>query len=254
MQILVFVAVGILVAGTVFSLSNFPFLLYPLMPRLNPFTKATDITLEGNILFISDLHLRAEHSFEYTDNMHKILEQRQVSNLVVVGDLFDTPEDAKEILAADGVAAIPRILGVGSLPIALFFVHGSPQHDPDSDQELASHFRLLGQCAVITCGRFKVVVCHGHDMSRKGMFGHGWDRFIAPLSLERAWKRFAGVPRSDWAILGHLHIPGVDTEHLVANCGGWQTIRFLVRPACTVLFLSPQSSAPDIVNVAEIGQ
>ena len=254
MQVLVIMAAIMLATGLALSLINFRFLMYPLMPRLNPFAKATHLSLEGNILFISDLHLRANHSFEYTDNMHKILQQRRVSNLIVVGDLFDSPEDAQEILGVDGVAALPRILGAEGLRIALFFVHGSPQHDLDSDRELASHFRLLGECAIITCGRLEVVVCHGHDMSRKGMFGHGCDRFIAALGLERAWKRFAQVPESDWVILGHLHIPGLDLEHRVGNCGGWQTIRLLVKPACTAIFLSPEKASPEIINVAEIGK
>jgi UDP-2,3-diacylglucosamine pyrophosphatase LpxH len=252
MQLLFFILIGIIVAAIVFSLFNFRFLLYPLIPKLNPFMKATRLTLTGNVLFISDLHLRAAHPFEYSDNLHRLLEQRHVSNLVVVGDLFDSPEDAEKMLNADRATALPGVLGADGLPVSLFFVHGSPQHDPDSDQGLtAAHFRLLGQCAIISCGNFKIVACHGHDMSWKGMFGHGWDRFVAPLSLEKTWKQFARVPKSDWVILGHLHIPGVDAKDRVANCGGWQTVRFLVRPACTSLFLSPQSSVPEIVKVAE---
>ena len=251
MQILFLIAFGILAA--IFSFINFRFLLYPLMPSLNPVKAATRLTLEGNILFISDLHLRAEHSFDYTDNLHKILQQRRVTNLVVVGDLFDSPDDAEKMLSAKRAMGITKILGVDNLPIALFFVHGSPGHDPKSDQVLAlEHFRLLGQCVIISCGSFKVVACHGHDLSRKGAIGHGWDRFISPLSLERAWKRFASVPRSDWVILGHLHIPGLDLEHRVGNCGGWQTISFLVRPARTAILLSPENVSPEVVKVAEM--
>jgi UDP-2,3-diacylglucosamine pyrophosphatase LpxH len=252
MQTLTFIAIGIVAAAVIISFINFRFLLYPLIPGLNPIANARRLSLEGNTFFISDLHLRAGSSFEYSDNLHRIFEQRGVSNLVVVGDLFDSPEDAKEMFDAGRATTLPRILGVNDLPIALFFVHGSPEHDPDSDQQLTlANFELLGHCAIISCGRFTVVVYHGHDMSRKGAIGHGWDRFIAPLSLERAWKRFARVQRSDWLILGHLHIPGVDVEHRIANCGGWQTISFLVRPACTGIFLSPESNAPEIVKVAE---
>ena len=251
MQLLEFTALGVFAAAIILSLINFRFLVYPLIPRFNPVASATVMTLEGNTFFISDLHLSADHSFEYSNDLHKILEQRHVSNLVVVGDLFDSPDDAQK-LEADQSTSILRTLGVDSLPIALFFVHGSPGHDPDSDQHLTTHhFRLLGNCSIITCGGFKVVAYHGHDLSRKGAFGHGWDRFISPLSLERAWKRFARVPQADWVIFGHLHIPGVDAEHRVANCGGWQTVRFLVRPARTGLFLSPESNGPEIVKVAE---
>ena len=254
MQLLALMALGIFAISILFMLANFRFLLYPLLPSLNPFVSATSLNLEDNTFFISDLHLSAKHPFPYTDNLHNVLRQHQVSNLVVVGDLFDSPEDA-EILEGDRKVSIPTILGVDRLPIALFFVHGSPGHDADSDQHLAAYqFRLLGNCCVISFDGLKVVAYHGHDLSRKGMFGHGWDRFISSLSLERAWKRFAGVPEEDWVIFGHLHIPGVDHKSRVANCGGWQTVKILVDPACTGLFLSPSSRGPEIVKVAEQGK
>jgi len=254
MQLLALTALGVLVAAILFSLVNFRFLLYPLCPRLNPIASATSVEMKGNTFFISDLHLSANHPFLYTDNLRNVLKQRRVSNLVVVGDLFDSPEDS-QILEADQAVSIPAILGVNGSSISLFFVHGSPQHDPDSDQHLAAfQFHLLGKCSIITFDGFKVVAYHGHDLSWKGMFGHGWDRFISSLSLERAWKIAAGVPEEDWVIFGHLHIPGVDAKHRVANCGGWQTVKLLVDPACTGLFLSTEGSGPEVVNVAEQGR
>jgi len=254
MQLLELSALGIFAVAIVFAVANFRFLLYPLLPMLNPIATATSLALEGNTFFISDLHLSADNPFPYTQNLHSVLRQHQVSNLVVVGDLFDSPEDA-EILEADRTVSIPTILGINDLPIALFFVHGSPGHDPPSDQHLSAfQFRLLGNCSIISFDGFKVVAYHGHDLSRKGMFGHGWDRFISRLSLERLWKRFAGVPKEDWVVFGHLHIPGVDIKRRVANCGGWQTVKILVDPACTGLFLSPGGAGPEIVKVAEQGE
>jgi predicted phosphodiesterase len=94
----------------------------------------------------------------------------------------------------------------------------------------------------------KVIAYHGHDLSLKGAIGHAWNRFISRLSLEKAWKRLAGVDVSDWVIFGHTHLPGIDEQHRVANCGGWQSIGFLVRPACTGIFLSPENRSLEIVN------
>jgi predicted phosphodiesterase len=132
-----------------------------------------------------------------------------VSNLVIVGDLFDSPEDARGIMAKED--SIGKILGFDDLAVKVFFVWGSPPHDPSpSDQLVFAHapFTPLGRCAILDFKQLRVVAYHGHDLSLRGAVGHGWDRFISKLSLERAWKRLAGVANSDWVIFGHTHIPG----------------------------------------------
>jgi predicted phosphodiesterase len=172
--------------------------------------------------------------------------------LIVVGDLFDSPEDAVNIVGDGSDSPIADILGLQGLPINAYFIQGSPPHDPSAEEgplNLAPLIRL-GPCALLDFKQMTVVVYHGHDLSWKGAIGHGWDRFISPLSLERAWKRLAGVPDSDWVIFGHTHIPGIDVKHRVANCGGWQPIGFLVRPACTGILLSPENGSLEIVHFA----
>jgi len=252
MEPLLVAVVAILVVAIILSLANFRFLTYPCFPHSNPLRSAKPLVLDGNVFFISDLHLRADQPFNYSADLRKVLVQRQVAHLVVVGDLFDSPEDAERLLDGEK-GRVLKILGAGDLRVTSYFIHGSPPHDPSSSDDLTSAgFVALGECVILSCGPFRIVCYHGHDLSRKGMFGHGWDRFISNLSLERAWKRFAGVPKSDWAIFGHLHIPGVDAKNRVANCGGWQAVRILVSPACTGLFLSPNSGAPEVVKVAKL--
>ena len=249
MEPLLVAVVAILVVAIILSLANFRFLTYPCFPHSNPLRSAKPLTLDGNVFFISDLHLRADKPFNHSADLRRVLAEHQVSHLVVVGDLFDSPEDAKRLLDADRVL---RILGIDGPLVTPYFIHGSPPHDPSSAEDLMpAGFVFLGECAILSCGTFRIVCYHGHDLSRKGMFGHGWNRFISNLSLERMWKRFAGVPHSDWVIFGHLHIPGVDTKKRVANCGGWQAVRILVHPACTGVFLSPNNSAPELVKVAK---
>jgi predicted phosphodiesterase len=171
--------------------------------------------------------------------------------MFIVGDLFDSPGDARKIMAEDPEHSIARLLGFDGLPIKVFFVQGSPPHDPSPKDQAAfasASIIPLGGCAILDFNPMKVIAYHGHDLSLKGAIGHGWDRFISRLSLERAWKRQAGVADSDWVIFGHTHLPGIDEKHRVANCGGWQSIGLLVRPACTGIFLSPGTSSLKIVN------
>lgn len=249
---LALVIIGLLVVALAFPAVNFRFLLYPIFPNLNPMRNAKRVSLEGPTMFISDLHLIADSPFPYARNIRELLDARDVSNLVIVGDLFDSPEDARKIMSGEPNLAISNILGYGGLPVQVFFVQGSPPHDPNPsevDVFNGTNVVRLGTCAILDFGRVTVVVYHGHDLSFKGALGHGWDRFISNLSLERAWKRLAGVPDSDWVIFGHTHIPGIDEKHRVANCGGWQTVRCLVQPARTGIFLQPESSSLEIVNL-----
>jgi predicted phosphodiesterase len=182
------------------------------------------------------------------------MECRHVANLIIVGDLFQSPGDARRILVDSKGGSIRGILGLNDLSVKVFFVQGSPPHDPPLEEEAmfsGVNIQPIGNCAVLDFDGLRVVAYHGHELSWKGAIGHGWNRFISRLSLERAWKRLAGVADSDWVIFGHTHIPGIDSEHRVANCGGWQSKGFLVHPACTGIFLSPENRSLEIVNFAE---
>jgi predicted phosphodiesterase len=255
MHPILLIIVGVASVALILSVFNFPFLLYPFLPSLNPMTKASRMSLNGPSVFISDLHLRADRPFQYSETVRRMLETRHVSNLIVVGDLFDSPKDARMIAGVNGAGPpVVDLLGLRGLPVNAFLIEGSPPHDPSSKESATLNIAplvRLGQCALLGFNQMTVIAYHGHHMSRKGAIGHGWERFISQLSLERAWKRLAGVPDSDWIIFGHTHIPGIDAKHRVANCGGWQAIGFLVRPACTGLLLTPESGSLEIVNFAQ---
>ena len=243
--------IGAIIVAVLFAFVNFRFLLYPILPRLNPMRNAPVVAFSGATLFISDLHLKAGRPFPYSQAIRRFLEQRGVCNLVVVGDLFDSPQDARELMSKDAVMPISEILGFGGLEVMAFAFQGSPPHDPPQGEGgvfAGSALAQLGLCAILGFGSVRVVAYHGHDMSWKGAVGHGWDRFVSGLSLERAWKRFAHVDEGDWVVLGHTHIPGIDLKHRVANCGGWQSKGFLVRPACTGLLLTPETIQFEIVS------
>ena len=251
---IILIIAGVAITALVLSAFNFPFLLYPFLPSLNPMRNATRVSINGPSVFISDLHLRADRPFQHSEAIRRLLEARHVSNLIVVGDLFDSPEDARMITGDRSGSPVADILGVRDLPVDAFFIEGSPLHDPSSKENATLNIAplaRLGPCVLLDFNQMTVIAYHGHHLSRKGAIGHGWDRFISQLSLERAWKRLAGVPNSNWVIFGHTHIPGIDAKHRVANCGGWQPIGFLVRPACTGLLLSPENDSLEIVHFAQ---
>jgi predicted phosphodiesterase len=235
------------------GVANYRFLMYPLIPSLNPATHANKLRLKGTTLFISDLHLKSNRPFNYAADLRRFVETNNVSNLVVNGDLFDSPRDAREILSSQRSenGALMK-LGLEGLSMNSFWVLGSPPHDPaEPSPNLGDSLALqvLGRCVLIDCGILQVIAYHGHDLSHVGAMGHAWDRFVSRLSLERLWKKLAKIDRSIWVIFGHTHIPGVDAEYRVANCGGWQTVPF-VSPTKTGILISEHEDVPKLVQIA----
>lgn len=203
-------------------------------------------------MFISDFHLEAGRPFRYAKDLRAFVQREHISNFVVNGDLFNSPEDAIEILRDAGSNGLLERLGLNSLAVNFFWVVGSPAHDLANPEAVISGLdpiRVLGDCVSFAWSANKVLLYHGHDLSAKGALGHGWNRFISKMSLERAWKRFADVDKDTWVFFGHTHIPGVDSRHRVANSGGWQKVPF-VKPSKTALLLLEGRSLPELVTIA----
>jgi len=234
------------------TLANFRLLLYPIIPRLNPLRHGKELALSGNTLFISDLHLKSTELFTFTDNLRNLIQAQRVSNLVIVGDLFDSWKDMRGLLGnPPSFALVRNLLGIGQTPVRAFWVLGSPGHDPRDFQIEGNgeQTEALGHCALIKMPGFNVVAYHGHDFSRVGALAHAYDRFLVRLGMEKLWKRLAKVNPSSWVVSGHTHIPGIDDKARVANCGGWQTVPLLVKPARTGLLFTERAANPEIVHL-----
>jgi len=234
------VAIAIVVA----ILTNFRFLLYPFKSKLNPLTTAKKCGLTGNTLFISDLHLRASTPFPFTEQLQACVKRENIENLVIDGDLFDSPEDAEKILrSADKL----DFLGLREVPLKSYWILGSPRHDPRNPT--TTSLNVLGNCAVLTYDGLSIIAYHGHELSLKGGIAHAINRFISPLIVEKMWKRLARVDVNTWVIFGHTHIPGLDMKSRVANCGAWATYR-LVRPTGTGIILNANVPKLRLVTIA----
>lgn len=248
-----FISMALLaVIGVFLALVNFRLLLYPILPRLNPLRHGKELALSGNTLFISDLHLRSDQRFAFTYNLRGLIQARRVSNLVIVGDLFDSSKDMRRILGnPSSLSPLRNILGIDQTSVRAFWVLGSPGHDP-RDFKIEGNgeqTEVLGHCALIKMPGFDVVAYHGHDFSRVGALAHACDRFLARLGMEKLWKRLAKVNPSSWVVSGHTHIPGIDIPARVANCGGWQTVPLLVKPARTGLLFIERAANPELVHL-----
>jgi len=227
---------------------EFRFLFYPFSSNLNPLTSAKQYELTGNTLFISDLHLRATAPFQFTQELRSCVNEEEIANLVIDGDLFDSPEDAERILGTESNGQL-EYLGLRNIQLNTYWILGSPPHDPRNPN---THLHVLGNCAIFTCKGLSIIAYHGHDMSMKGGIAHAIDRFVSPLLMEKLWKRFAHVKVDSWVVFGHSHIPGLDTKARVANCGAWATYR-LVHPTGTGVVLKASSQTLCLITITSYG-
>ena len=243
LQILAIISI-LAIAIVVAIFTDFRFLLYPFRSKMNPLTTARKYELTGNTLFISDLHLRANTPFPFTEQLRACVNRENIENLVIDGDLFDSPEDAEKILrTADKL----DFLGLQEVPLKCYWIRGSPRHDPHDPT--STSLNVLGNCAIFTSDGLSVVAYHGHDLSLKGGIAHGINKFISPLLVEKMWKRLARVDTNTWVIFGHTHIPGLDMKSRIGNCGAWATYR-LVRPTGTGIVVNASVPRLHLVTIA----
>jgi len=233
----------VVIVITVIILTGFRFLLYPFKPKLNPLTTARKYNLSGNTLFISDLHLRADTPFPFTTQLRACVERENIENLVIDGDLFDSPNDAEQILQrSDNL----EFLGLRDVPLKTYWIIGSPRHDPRNPKTTLD---VVGNCAIFTHNGLSIVAYHGHDLCMKGGIAHGINRYISPLVVEKMWRRLANVDKNSWVIFGHTHIPGLDTKTRIGNCGAWATYR-LVNATRTGIVLNADPPQMHLVKIA----
>lgn len=216
------------------------FLFYPLgvTPKLVDYPPRFDpkpcsnpelVELEGPTLFIGDLHLtQGEDSSSRFMGLAQFVSNQGVKNLVFVGDLFDSPDDAQEILGSSSsegaVHIILRLLGLNGSTAKLYFVKGSSTHDPkEFDMNLQREellFKTVGKCARFSNSGVTVLVIHGDDVFG-GLHGLIFSYLTGRPYLEAWWKDVMKLDDEEWVIMAHSHTPGIDYSNRVANTGGW---------------------------------
>ncbi len=209
--------------GVIPNLSNYPPTLDPL-PCINPVT----VFLEGPTLFISDLHLTHNEDYSRFSNLPSFILARGIRNLVIVGDLFNSPSDSLKILGEVGDEAnankISHLLGLNGTIQHLYFVKSSRSHDPAefnlTFRDEGFEFRTLGKCARFTNNDTGVLTIHGDD-AFGGLHGFIFSYLTGRPFLEGWWKDVIKIDDDEWVIMGHSHVPGIDYSRRVANTGGW---------------------------------
>ncbi|MDI6592108.1 MAG: hypothetical protein QME61_04250 [Patescibacteria group bacterium] len=196
--------------------------------------EAEPIYLSGKTLFISDLHLK---------NLSQIDIQFDVDNLIIVGDFFHSPKyfskfgkDKEEIFKR----VLEKLISANSSTNVYYILCRDATHDPhlsEFDFKFDNvNFRCLGTKGHFVLEELHIFAIHGDQINRTGVMACAISYFSKllgkPLILERFWKNLAKIDKDYWLITGHSHIPAIDYENKIANCGSWvgvPLINFLLR-------------------------
>jgi len=215
-------------------LINTPCILYPLIPSLNPYIDVKSYSLLGSSLFISDLHLSRNVEVKVYSRIGKFVRENNISNIVIVGDLFDSPNAYEYVSYDELIVKAINILNISNVDV--YYVLGSSVHDPKINIE-EFKFENVGVKVYITgyIARFKIddlaiVAYHGDDFSRIGALSFIISYITKKPILEYMWRKQAGVEDSVWLICGHTHTPIIDYRNKIANCGGWRILPIVKTP------------------------
>ena len=194
-----------------------------------PCSSAPQVTVKENVLLVGDLHVRRSDSSKRFEGLRTFILKHNVSVLVIVGDLFDSPSDFSSLVKdLGGKEAVMKwllgVLGVDGLDLDIYYVIGSISHDPQFPNLnytfRGTSFQSVGKCLKLRVYGFNLVVLHG-DAVVSGPVGFIITRLTGVPVFERLFKLCVGLSEDEWVVMAHTHVPLIDHGWRVANTGGW---------------------------------
>lgn len=205
------------------ALCGLHFLFYPLGVVPKPKVNSEPVLLDGSTLFIGDLHLGRPDDSERFSDLAGFISRHNVTNVVIVGDLFNSPRDTRRVLdsSTGGEAAqlILQRLGLSNIRIHVYLVRGN--HDPANVVLIqAEMFKAFDEPVRFSIDGVRILAAHGHE-AFDAFLGFIVSCLAGRPYLEAWWKDVMELDREEWVVMGHTHMPDIDYSRRVANPGGW---------------------------------
>jgi len=198
---------------------NFPFLFYPLGNPDYNLKNQTPVMLEGKSLFLADIHFKGDPL-----DLGTYLDTHAVDNLIIIGDLYDSPEVYYEY----GIQETLRLLNLDAYSGPIYFTWGPP-HDPIVII-MTPNFQTLGDYGFFETDHYRIVAHHGIHRSRRGPVACVGNYFISYPILEQLWRKRVGIPEDVWVFFGHSHIAKLYPDLKIGICGGFTEIPIIHPP------------------------
>jgi len=202
---------------------------YNILGRRSP--TILDLGNRESVVILSDLHLK--ESLNEHSELLVALSRIDPSTIIIAGDLFENEhrkvdEDSLKKMLYTTLKSI-----LWSKEIV--YLVSSSSHDPipSTDKiclEIAGTriIVLRGALLHFRSNNVNFYTFHGDFLCRNGAYA-GLLNLLASilfkreLFLEELGKKFLGLERKAWLIMGHTHIAGLDTYRRIINCGCWKS-------------------------------
>ncbi len=230
----------VLATGTItFALWNFPWLTKYYTLEITSF----ELKEDSKVLIVSDLHIQPSNiAFK---PLKKIIESKNIKYLIIAGDFIEykhkkiEKENLSKILAK-----ILRKLEIHE-KLTIFYVPSNTSHDPKISENTvlelnSTKIYILNDVLKLVLRNFTLYVTHGDYASRDGAIAATINRILKlfgkKLFLENLLKKILKLEQDSWLIMGHTHLPGIDGQKKVANCGAWGR-HFLRKESNTAILI-----------------
>lgn len=183
---------------------------------------------DSKILIVSDLHMQPLNIV--FKPLKKIIESKNIKYLVVAGDFIEYKHKRIEQEKLSKILAkILRKLEIRE-ESTIFWVLSKTSHDPQVSENTifeinSTKVYILDGILKLILKNFTIYVTHGDYASRDGAIAATINRMLKlfgkKLFLENLLKKILKLEQDSWLIMGHTHLPGINNQNKVANCGAW---------------------------------
>ena len=196
-----------------------------------------------SMLVVSDLHVDANSSD--LSIISELVKRSGVGVMVIAGDLFDRRikvNDREFRVMLRWLIQKLKLSGNNG-KLTLIYVRSESSHDPEVENSKPIKITRFSNVLVISVPRVikvnfpncshAVYVTHGDYTVSDGLLAGLIN--IVSLSLlklpivELMTRSLLNVTNDDWVIIGHTHLPVIDSKLKVANPGSWKGI-FFTKP------------------------
>ena len=80
--------------------------------------------------------------------------------------------------------------------------------------------RVIHGIAKFKIGSSTIWFLHGDYVVRNGLIASLMNRLLGG-SYDRLVRSVIGAREGDWVVIGHTHVPGINSELRIANTGSW---------------------------------
>ena len=198
------------------------------------------------IITVSDLHLESNmKDLTCIGNYIRGLNHGN-TYLIINGDLFDGSH-RQELNQSHIRELINRLglVGINGLR-EVIYITAIYDHDPRTHRGETTYsvngikVRVIRGIAKFIIGSNTTWFLHGDYVVRNGLIASLMNRLLGG-SYDRLVRSVIGAREGDWVVIGHTHVPSINSELRIANTGSW--INRFINATDTAVIINGLSDA-----------